>query len=292
MDDFLQKLEKLRAEYSHRMRLLFIFDLIAVFSIFYAIFIIFNVEYFLNKSTLLIQFPVKVIPPILALIIGLAFDSLLHKKDSKINLSLLIEKKYSELKEKLRTAYDNRDETNIIVDSLKTQVSEGLDKVSAARILSAGKLLSKLLITIIFLAGAATVAFNPDRYAIPVDTLTNLSETITGKGEETTNVTLDVAGRPEDFEKAGKDGGGDIRGKPKIASIEGKNIDLTIYGGSETGYEVRDVSQAQNQFTKSAAFPVDILGSNVSDGGFSILMKKTETEKELINKYAVERSKI
>jgi len=34
---------------------------------------------------------------------------------------------------------------------------------------------------------------------------------------------------------------------------------------------------------------VDILGSNVSDGGYSLLMKKTETEKQLINKYAVER---
>ncbi len=293
MDDFLQKLMKLRSEYSGRMRLLFIFDLIAIFSIFYAIFVIFNMEYFLSKSTLLMHLPVKIIPPILALAMGAACALLLHKKDRKINLSLLIENKYSELKEKLRTAYDNRDEANIIVDSLKIQVSEALDKVSAARMLSAGRLLFKLLITIIFLAGAATVAFNPDKYHIPVDTLTNLSEAITGKTEGATNATIDVAGRPEDFDKAGKDGGGDIRGKPKIASIEGKNIDLTIYGGSETGFEVRDVSQTQNLFSRTVGdFPVNVLGSNVSDGGFSILMKKTETEKELINKYAVERSKI
>jgi hypothetical protein len=33
------------------------------------------------------------------------------------------------------------------------------------------------------------------------------------------------------------------------------------------------------------------MGSNVSDGGYSMLMKKTESEKQLINKYAVEISK-
>jgi len=60
----------------------------------------------------------------------------------------------------------------------------------------------------------------------------------------------------------------------------------------DTGFDVRDTSQTSNQFIKSAAFPVDVLGSNVSDGGYSMLMKKTETEKMLINKYAVERSKI
>jgi len=40
---------------------------------------------------------------------------------------------------------------------------------------------------------------------------------------------MDIAGNPEDFDKAGEDGGGNIKGKPKIATIEGKNIDLTIF---------------------------------------------------------------
>ena len=292
MDEFLEKLQKRRSEYFGRMRLLFILDIVAIFSIFYAIFIIFNLEYFLNKSSLLLLIPVKIVPPLLALIIGISGALFLHKKDKKINVSFLIENKYSELKEKLRTAYDNREDTNVIVDSLKSQVSEALDKVSVSQILTRGKLATKLLITIVFLAGAATVANDPVKYGIPVDTLTNISEAITGTPEETTNVTLDVGGRPEESDKAGKDGGGNITGKPAIASIEGKKIDLPIYGGSETGFEVRDTSQTQNEFMKSAAFPVDILGSNVSDGGYSILMKKTETEKLLINKYAVERSKI
>jgi len=284
MDEFLVKLQKLKSGIFGRMKLLFLLDLIAIFSIFYSLFIILNVEYFINKTTFYIPFPVNFIPPAIALLIGCGIAFLLHRKDNKINLSLLIEKKYSELKEKLRTAFDNREESNMIVDALKNEVSEALEKVSSTQILTTGMLLSRFIITIIFLAGTVMIAQNPGTYAIPVQTIEDISKTITGTNG---NDTLDTAGDPEEFGKAGG-----IETKPKIATIEGKNIDLTIFPGYEQGYELKDVSQTQNQFIKSAAFPVDILGSNVSDGGYSILMKKTEAEKQLINKYAVERSNI
>ncbi len=292
MDEFLVKLQKIKSGIFSRMRLLFILDIVAIFSIFYSVFIILNMEYFINKTAFYIPFPVSFIPPALALFFGAGIALLLHKKDSKINLYILIEKKYSELKEKLRTAYDNREESNIILDTLKSDVSGALDKVSSAQILTSGKLMSRLIITIIFLAGTVTIALNPGTYAIPIKTIEDISDTITGDGENGGNQSLDMTGNPEDFDKAGEDGGGNIKGKPQIATIEGKDIDLTIFPGYEQGFEFKGVSQTQNQFIKSAAFPVDILGSNVSDGGYSILMKKTETEKQLINKFAVERSKI
>jgi len=292
MDEFLVKLQKLKSGIFSRMKLLFLLDVVAIFSIFYSLFIVVNLEYFLNKTTFYIPFQVNFIPPVLALLLGAGIAFLLHRKDSKINLYLLIEKKYSDLKEKLRTAYDNRDESNIILDALKMEVSGSLDKVSSAHILTTGKLLSKLVIAVILLAGTVTIAQNPGTYAIPVETIKDIGNTITGNVEKGGNETMDVAGRPEDFDKAGEDGGGNIKGKPNIATIEGKNIDLAIFPGYESGYELKEAGQTQNQFIKSAAFPVDILGSNVSDGGYSILMKKTETEKQLINKYAVERSTI
>lgn len=292
MNDFLDKLEKIRSGFFNRMRLLFILDLITVSSIFYAIFIILQLEYFLNKSTFYLPVPVKFILPVLAFIIGLTSASLLHRKDKGKNVILLVEKGYPELKEKLRTAYDNRAETNVIVESLKDLVSEGLGKVSASHLLSKSKIISKILVTMIFISGAAIIVMNPDTYSIPPDTIANNFKNITGIGKEGGNETIQVVGRPESFDKVGTKGGGDIYGKPKIASIEGKNIDLTLYSGSGTGFEVREASQAQGQFIRSAAFPVDVLGSNVSDGGYGILMKKTENEKQLINKYAVERSKI
>jgi hypothetical protein len=266
------------------MKLLFLLDMVAIFNIFYSLFIVVNLEYFLNKTSFYLPFPVNVIPPALSLMLAAGIALSLHRKDRRTNLFLLIEKKYSELKEKLRTAYDNRDESNIILDALKGEVSGGLDKVSSAQILTTGNLISRLVITVIFLSGTVIIAQNPGTYAIPVQTIEDIGKTITGGNG---NNDIQETGDPEEFGKAGG-----IETKPRIATIEGKNIDLTIFPGYEQGYELKDVSQTQNEFIKSAAFPVDILGSNVSDGGYSILMKKTETEKQLINKYAVERSKI
>jgi len=299
MNDFLDKLSKIRSGFFSRMRFLFLLDLISIFSICYAIFIIFQVEYFLKQSPTLISIPdsvIKITPPILAFIIGIIGAFLLHRNDHKINLNLLIENKYpEELKEKLRTAYDNKGETNVIVESLKSLVLSGLTIVSASNLIAASVVVTKVILVVIFVSGATFVTYHPE-YTIPPETLTNtftnISNTITGSTGEGMNETIEVVGRPEDFDKVGVKGGGDIFGKPKIASIEGKNIDLTLYSGMGTGFEVRDASQTQNQFIRSAAFPVDVLGSNVSDGGYGILMKKTEAEKKLIEDYAVERSKI
>lgn len=298
MNEFFDRLLKIQSDYFRRRQFLFILDLISVFSICYAIFYIFQVEYFLGNSSSLSFIPssiIKITPPVLAFIIAIISAFLLHRNDHKININLLIEKKYPELDEKLRTAYDNRNESNDIVEALKSLVLSGLTIVSSSGLIATSIVVTKIVIVIIFVSTAAVVPFCPECRFSPetlTNTFTNISNTITGSTGVGTNETIEVVGRPENVDKVGVKGGGDIFGKPKIASIEGKNIDLTLYSGMGTGFEVRDASQTREQFIKSAAFPVDVLGSNVSDGGYSLLMRKTEAEKKLIEDYAVERSKI
>lgn len=283
MDPLMEKSLKLQSEYFRRVQLLFILDLISVFSIVYAITLIFQLEYFLNKSSLDPRIPINIIPPILSFIIAVIAAFLRHKNDHKIKFNLLIENKYPELKEKVRTAYDNISESNVIVDSLKSSVLSRLTIVSASTLLATSVIVTKIIIVIFFVSGVTVISYQPEKYTIPVETIEeNIIKITGGNGNETS----EAVGSPEDFGKAG------FETKPKIATIEGKNIDLTIFPGYEQGVELKDVSQTQNEFIKSPEFPVDILGSNVSDGGYSILMKKTETEKQLINKFAVERSKI
>jgi len=290
MDEFLDKLKQTRTGFLSRMRILFILDLIAIFSILYAIFIIINLEYFLNTFLPVTAIPIRFIPPVLAIFIAVLLSILLHRKDSKLNVIRIIENKYPDLNEKLRTAYDNRDESNVIVDSLKTIVSESMKVVSPSNLLAKSRIISKVIITIIFIAGMVFISNNPQDYQIPENTLSNITKVFAG--EENNTGLIDITNSPVNSDNIGAKGSGDIFGKPKIASIEGKNIDLTLYSGMDTGFDVRDTSQTNNQFIKSAAFPVDVLGSNVSDGGYSMLMTKTETEKMIINQYAVERSKI
>ena len=291
MEDFLDKLQKTRAGFFSRKRLVFFLDLIAIFSIIYAIFIIINLEYLLSKSSIPSSIPINIIPPTVAIVIALITSALLHKKDKKTNVIRLIENKYPELKEKLSTAYDNRDESNIIVDSLKTLVSESMTSVSPSMLLSKGMIISKIMITFIFLAGMAFISLNPQGIQIPQNTLDNMTKTFTGEEQNNTGLT-DLTGIPVNVDNSGAKGSGDIFGKPKIASIEGKNIDLTLYTGDNTGTTVKDYTSTSNQFIKSAAFPVDVIGSNVSDGGYSMLMTKSETDKQLINQYAIKRSQI
>jgi hypothetical protein len=291
MEDFLDKLQKTRAGLFSRKKLVFFLDLIAIFSILYAIFIIINLEYLLGKSSIPSSIPINIIPPAIAIIIALITSTLLHKKDKKTNVIRLIENKYPELKERLSTAYDNREESNIIVDSLKTFVSESMTSVSPSMLLSKGIIISKIMITIIFLAGMSYFSLNPQGIQIPQNTLDNVTKAITGEDQNNTGI-IDITGIPENMDNIGAKGSGDIFGKPKIASIEGKNIDLTLYAGDNVGTTVSDYNPTSNQFIKSAAFPVDVLGSNVSDGGYSLLMAKSETEKNLIKDYAVKRSQI
>ncbi len=291
MEDFLEQLLKIQSEYFKRMQLLFVLDLISIFSIFYAIFVIFQVEYFLKKSSLYPQFPIAIIPPISAFIIAIIGAFLLHRNDHKKNVTLLIEKKYPELNEKLRTAYDNRNESNVIVDALKSLVLSGMTIVSASHLLASSVIITKIILVIVFISGATFVSFNPD-IRVPPDTLNNFSTAVTGTIANTTGGIFTPQGPPVDTTKAGTTGQGDIFGKPDIAPIQGKPVDLSLQQGEGLGNTPSEYKPEQNQFIKSAAFPVDALGSNVSDGGYSTLMRKTQTEKELINKYAEQRSKI
>lgn len=292
MNEFIDKLSKIRSGFLARLKFLFLLDLISVFSIFYSIFIIFQVEYYLNKSSINLSVPVRFVPPILAFIMAIISVLLLHRKDSKVNINLLIENKYPELKERLRTAYDNKDEANVVVDSLKDNVSDVLTTVSSSNLFAKTKIISKILITIIFIAGIATIYSNPDQYKIPPEAISNNFKNLTGIGQGIVDVTNIPVGPIQNIQNVGTQGSGDIIGKPKIASLEGKNIDLSLHTGIGTGFVPKAPNQQKNQFISSAAYPVDVLGSNVSDGGYSTLIQKTQAEKKLIQDYAIERSKI
>jgi hypothetical protein len=296
MNDFFDKLLKIQSDYFRRMQYLFIFDLISIFTIFFAIFWWLRLDDFLNHFSMPSFIPTSIISPILAFVIAIIGAFLLHRNDHKKNVTLIIENKYPELKEKLRTAYDNRTESNVIVDSLKSLVSDGMTIVSASRLIAASIVVTKIVVVIIVVSTTVTLVSICPNCRAPPDTLTNaytnVSKTITGNTGAIANITNVPIGPIQNLQNTGSQGNGTIIGKPKIASLEGKNIDLTLISSMGTGFVPSAPSQQLNQFIRSASYPVDVLGSNVSDGGYSILMQKSEADKTLIQEYAVERSKI
>lgn len=56
------------------------------------------------------------------------------------NTVVLIEKNYPELDERLRTIYDNRDSTNIIIEDLESSVMRDIEKIKYSTFFESGKL--------------------------------------------------------------------------------------------------------------------------------------------------------
>jgi hypothetical protein len=216
---------------------------------------------------------------------------MLHRKDSRINAIPIIERKYSELSEKLRTAYDNKEEENIIVEDLAEKVSSSLIKVPPSSLIAKKTIVLKIIIAALMISTTTFVSFTHTQ--ISPETLQNFTQPIFGKEGGLRNETVVLEGRPEDLEdKVGAGKGGKILGKPTIASIEGKNIDLLLYQGVGTGFEVRESSETRKgEFIQSPIYPIDIVASNVSDGGYQALLGRSAVEKDLINRYAFEISK-
>ena len=290
MSDFVKMLLKIRSGFYKQMRLLFILDFIAIFCIFYSTFIILNVDFFLGKS-LNSQIPVNIFSPVCAFIIALIGAFLLHRKDENINVNVLIENRFPELNERLRTAYDNRNESNDIIESLKRYVYDKLVNVSSSHLLNKSSIHAKIIVSIILIFAMIILIFTPNMRLAPDDVAKfagTINEAMGNLGNETYKV---ITRNDVDINKAENSGSGNISGEPTIARVEGKPFDLLNAGVGE-GNIPKDYTPFQNQFIRSGAFPVDIHGSNVSDRGYGILIKRSETEKELINRFAVERSKI
>ncbi|MCM1985913.1 DUF7502 family protein [Methanococcoides seepicolus] len=66
---------------------------------------------------------------LLSVIFASIITVLLHIKDEKVNIIRLLEIKYPELNEKLRTASDNKNNDNIIVNDLRETVIEATSKI-------------------------------------------------------------------------------------------------------------------------------------------------------------------
>jgi len=287
MYEFVNLLAKIRASFQRYLRILFLIDLAASLSIFYMILFILNIDFLIEK---LWRPP---LPPslILSLILAFLTSGMMHRKDSRINVIPIIEKKYSELSEKLRTAYDNKEEENIIIEDLAEKVSGSLAKVPPSSLIAKKITILKIIIAALMISATTLVSFTHTQ--ISPETLQNFTQPIFGKEGGLGNETVVLEGRPEALEdKVGAGKGGKILGKPTIASIEGKNIDLLLYQGVGTGFEVRESSETRKgEFVQSPLYPVDIVASNVSDGGYQALLGRSAIEKDLINRYAFEISK-
>jgi len=120
-----------------------------------------------------------IIPIFLNLVISLKYQS-------KKNTVVLIEEKYPELNERLRTIYDNKENSNIILDNLAESVLKDIEKIKYSSFFEIRKLgmrIAIILLLVTFLISSSII--NPLYYEQKIDQKKIISSPLANNNEST-----------------------------------------------------------------------------------------------------------
>ncbi|WMW24858.1 hypothetical protein RE474_12355 [Methanolobus sediminis] len=205
---------------------------------------------------------------LIAAFFSLIITVIRHLRDDKTKAIPLIEEQNPELHEKLRTAYDNSDENNLIVADLLSSVSSKIAVIASSALLTKRKLV--IGVVLILLSGITTV------YIIDNDIRTNLFDqgqlgdlvnNIPGLGNGDSSSGNDVyvfddSGN-EDSSSSGTE---NLTGDTAIIVQDGKEVDLTIPAGSGVGFEEGDTSEeSDTDFDQSSPYERSIISAQTYD---------------------------
>ncbi|SDF96184.1 hypothetical protein SAMN04488589_1832 [Methanolobus vulcani] len=201
---------------------------------------------------------------LIAAFLSLIITLLRHLRDDRTKAIPLIEKKNPELHEKLRTAYDNSNETNLIVADLLNSVSSKIAVIASSELLTKRKLV--IGVVLILLSGVATV------YVVNNDVRTSLFDQSTlgdlvneipgiGNGDATSGNDVFVFNN-EGNQDGTSSGTENLTGDTAIIVQDGKEVDLTLPAGSGVGFTEGNTSQeSDTNFDQSSPYERSVISS-------------------------------
>jgi hypothetical protein len=195
----------------------------------------------------------------LALIISLIFTAVRHYKAENKDAIFLIEEAYPVLKERLRTAYDNRNTDNIIVQDLIGGVIIDSKSVQSSSFLNRKKL-AKNMFVILFAVSVLA-------YVVGTGYQTTISPTelngVIAKVPLVSNSNNNLYSVEENGGTSNNSSQDSLFGKPAVVVVEGKQVDMKIPPGSGQGFTNQKTGNQTNQsFTQSNLASTDV---NASD---------------------------
>ncbi len=193
--------------------------------------------------------------------LALILTLIIHRRDDRTGILLIVEQKYPNLQEKLRTAYDNRDTDNIIVNDLLNIVSSGISKVQSSAFLKRRRLTLGL---VLILVSASTLGF-----IMSNDVRTDFDPGVVKQILEDTGFIPPDDETPSDLvefgeETSDEDGSGteDLTGETAIIVVEGTEVDLTLPPGTGTGFSnQQEAEEADEDFDQSSPYEISIISS-------------------------------
>ena len=184
----------------------------------------------------------------LAFALSLILTAIRHYRAEKKDAIALLEETHPVLRERLRTAYDNRNTDNIIVRDLIGGVIIDSKPLQSSSFLDRRKL-TKDLIVIVFAVTALA-------YVVGTGYQTTLSPTdlngVIDKLPLVSNSNSDLYPVDENGGTSNNTSQENIFGKPAVVVVEGKDVDLTIPPGTGQGFTSQEEGEQMNEsFTQS-----------------------------------------
>ena len=225
---------------------------------------------------------------IIVMVASLLFSALvviiLYLTKNRIDTIEMIESRYDWLRERLRTAWDCRDEDNVVASDLVAQVTSKLREVNVGSFLDRRYLAGRLLVSIVLVAALMGLTATDTHTGITPEDITRIVE------EFGTEIPESIT----DTEKS-QNGGLDeeLYGETSVASIEGENVELVIIPGLGTAVTIRHAGEEEElQFVPSQTYPVDVVASTAADESYRAVQQMSSQDRDLIKEYAVLHSKL
>lgn len=230
-------------------------DLFASFLVIYVLFVLFNIQdLFLMFSTFepytgarynILGFNVlfETLGLIsLAFILSLILTAVRHHRAEKKDAIALIEETHPVLKERLRTAYDNRNTDNIIVRDLIGGVIIDSKSVKSSSFLNRKKLARDLVVIVFAFTVLAYVAGTGYQTAFSPTDLNGVIENIPFVSDSNSELyPVEENGGTSNNESQE-----DIFGEPAVIVVEGKEVDLKIPPGAGQGFTSQETGEQIN----------------------------------------------
>ncbi len=269
----------------------FLADLLATFLVLYALFTVFNMQD--------IFFMFDVFEPytgakydllgfetvfealgmfLLAFFLALALTAIRRYRADKKDAISLVEEKYPLLKERLRTAYDNRELDNIIVRDLIGSVILDSKSVKSSAFLNRKKLAKNFFVIVCAVVVLVYVAETGYQGEFSPTDLEGVIEDIPFvSGSDSELFSLEDGGGTSEQEPTE-----DLFGEPAVIVVEGTEVDLKIPPGAGEGFTVQEEGEERDEeFVQSAAYDPEAIASqayydNLPEGYRSIIQSYFE----------------
>jgi hypothetical protein len=266
-------------------------DLLATFLILYALFVL------LNMRDVFLMFPTfepytgakysilgsDIVFETLGLIVigfvlSLILTAIRYFRAEKKDAIALMEEKYPVLKERMRTAYDNRDTDNVIVRDLIGGVIIDSKPVQSSVFLNRKKLAKDVLLTVFAVACLVYVAYTGYQTTISPTDLSGVIEDLPFSGSDSDLVSVEENGGTS----ADKQNNSELFGEPAVIVVEGKDVDLKIPPGAGQGFtSQQEGNQSNESFVQSDISNPEAIASqsyyeNLPDGYRSVIQSYFE----------------